>query len=86
MKVAIGFGFPSHWLINWREVFKPIAKRSNCSHVITFDGHLKTALSGHNQLRALLKKKEQKSRVSSFAFIHCVPRSIPGVAVIIYGL
>ena len=27
--VAIGFGFASHWLKNWRESFKPIIKRSN---------------------------------------------------------
>ena len=42
---AIGFGFDSHWLKNWRESFKPITKRSNRNHVITFDSHLKTALS-----------------------------------------
>ena len=42
---AIGFGFGSHWLKNWRESFKPITKRSNRNHVITFDIHLKTALS-----------------------------------------
>ena len=52
---AIGFGFASHWLKNWRESFKPIAKRSNRNHVITFDGHLKTALVNitlllHNKL------------------------------------
>ena len=41
---AIGFGFASHWLKNWRECFKPITKRSNRNHVITFDSHLKTAL------------------------------------------
>ena len=41
---AIGFGFTSHWLKNWRESFKPITKRSNRNHVITFDSHLKTAL------------------------------------------
>ena len=41
---AIGFGFDSHWLKNWREAFKPITKRSNRNHVITFDSHLKTAL------------------------------------------
>ena len=41
---AIGFGFASHWLKNWRESFKPIAKRSNRNHVITFDSRLKTAL------------------------------------------
>ena len=42
---AIGFGFASHWLKNWHESFKPITKRSNRNHMITFDGHLKTALS-----------------------------------------
>ena len=44
---AIGFGFASHWLKNWRESFKPITKRSNRNHVITFDSHLKTALCIH---------------------------------------
>ena len=42
---AIGFGFASHWMKNWRESFKPITKRSNRNHVITFDSHLETALS-----------------------------------------
>ena len=42
---AIGFGFAFHWLKNWRESFMPITKRSNRNHVITFDSHLKTALS-----------------------------------------
>ena len=41
---AVGFGFDSHWLKNWRESFKPITKRSNRNHVITFDNHLKTTL------------------------------------------
>ena len=41
---AIGFGFAFHWLKNWRASFKPITKRSNRNHVITFDSHLKTAL------------------------------------------
>ena len=41
---AIAFGFASHWLKNWHESFKPITKRSNRNHVITFDSHLKTAL------------------------------------------
>ena len=50
---AIGFGFASHWLKNWRESFKPIPKRSNRNHVITFDSHLKTALldTDRKQLR-----------------------------------
>ena len=42
---AIAFGFASHWLKNWHDSFKPIAKRSNHNHVITFDSHLKTTLS-----------------------------------------
>ena len=33
-KIAPASGFPSHWLINWREVFKPIIKRSDCNRVI----------------------------------------------------
>ena len=41
---AIGFGFASHWLKDWRESFKPITKGSNRNYVITFDSHLKTAL------------------------------------------
>ena len=41
---AIGFDFASHWLKNWRESFKPIIKRSNRNHLITFYRHLKTAL------------------------------------------
>ena len=42
---VIGFGFDSHWLKNGRESFKSITKRSNRNHIITFDKHLKTALS-----------------------------------------
>ena len=38
---GIGFGFASHWLKNWRESFKPITKRSNRNHGITFDSHWK---------------------------------------------
>ena len=41
---AIGFGFASHWLKNWRESFHSVTKRSNRDHVITFDSYLKTAL------------------------------------------
>ena len=41
---AFGFGFDSHWLKNWRNIFKPITKRSNHNRVITFDSHLKTVL------------------------------------------
>ena len=41
---AIGVGFASHWLKNWRESFMPITKCSNRNHVITFDSYLKIAL------------------------------------------
>ena len=44
MHSAIGLGFASHWLKDWRDSFKPITKHSNRNHVITFDSHLKTAL------------------------------------------
>ena len=50
MQLAIEFGFPSHWLINWREIFQPITKRSNRNHVITFDSHLKTALCSRKRI------------------------------------
>jgi len=36
---AIGFGFASRWLKNWRDSFKPITRRSNRNPVITFDSH-----------------------------------------------
>ena len=52
---VIGFGFVSHWLKNWRESFKPITKRSNRNHVITFDSHLKAALKVQ-PLFSLLRK------------------------------
>ena len=42
---AIGFGSDSHWLKNWRDSFEPITKRSNRNHLVTFDSHLKTALT-----------------------------------------
>ena len=37
-------GFDSHWLKNWHNPFK----RSNRNHIITFDSHLKTALTSCN--------------------------------------
>ena len=42
---AIGLGFASYWLKNWRESFKPITKCSNRNHVIIFNNHLRTALT-----------------------------------------
>ena len=49
---AIGFGFASHWLKNWRDSLKPITKRSNRNHVITFDSHLKTTLMNQSEFLA----------------------------------
>ena len=50
-RVHGAIGFASHWLKNWRESFKPITKRSNRNYVITFDSHLKTALSDSKEIR-----------------------------------
>ena len=47
-RVRGAIGFASHWLKNWRGSFKPIIERSNRNHVITFDSHLKTALTGEH--------------------------------------
>ncbi len=47
-RVTIGFGFTSDWLRKWREIFKPITKRSNSKPKqtqLTFDTQVKTALS-----------------------------------------
>ena len=58
---AIGFCFDSHWLKNWRESFKPITKRSNRNHVITFDVNIsntrKSVSSDIQTLRSGLKKR-----------------------------
>ena len=53
---AIGFGFASHWLRNWRESFKPITERSDRNHVITFDSHLKTALNNIGEMSQSFSK------------------------------
>ena len=43
---AIGFGFASHWLHNWRDIFS-----QSLSVAITFDSYLKTPLLKHLQKR-----------------------------------
>ena len=53
---AIGFGFDSHWLKNWRESFKPITKLSN--QVSTFDSHLKTAQRREGSYFSLLSSRK----------------------------
>ncbi len=46
-RVTIGFGFSSDWLRKWREIFKPITKRSNAKPKqtqLTFNTQVKTTL------------------------------------------
>ena len=50
-RVQGAFGVASHWLKNWREVFKQITMRSNRIQVITLDSHLKIALSNPTALK-----------------------------------
>ena len=69
---AIGFGFASHWLKNWRESFKPITKRSNRNYIITFDNHLKTALKILWNLRWTFIKPES----SLYRRFLSVPKSL----------
>ena len=64
----IDFGLVSHWLKKWREIFQPNTKRSNSTRAITFDSHLKTALSFD-----FLKKKKTTfyaRSVGPFVFVH----------------
>ena len=58
---TIGFVFASHWLKKWRDILKPIAKRSNSNRIFTLDSHLKTALSSHQErkeIRSICKEKK----------------------------
>ena len=68
---AIGFGFASPWLKNWRETFKSITKRNNRNRkrIITFDSRLKTAL------KSKFKVSEQKGRMHSELVIR-VPEAV----------
>ena len=43
-RLQVEIGFASHCLKNWCAIFKHHYAISNCNRVITFDGHLKTAL------------------------------------------
>ena len=67
---AIGFGFASHWLKSWRESFKPIAKRSNRNHVITFDSHLKTTLIIIMIIKWLLLQKRRVTGQLMWTLLH----------------
>ena len=61
---VIGFGFASNRLKNWRESFKPITKRRNRNHVITFDSHLKTAIRQQQAQKTITTKQEYPSSFS----------------------
>ena len=63
---ANGFDFASRWWKNWRESFKPITKRSNRNHVITFDSQLKTAL-----LRPITTGANSAMNQSQFLAVTC---------------
>ena len=64
---ATGFGFASHWLKNWCKVLKPITKRSNRNHAITFDSHLKNALNCNAQQGCTgILLKRSKAKVVTF--------------------
>ena len=62
---TVGFGLHSHWLKNWHESFKPITKRSNRNHVITFDTNCRDPLHGLGQY---LNIREYKFRYHDLAF------------------
>ena len=53
---AIGFGFHSHWLKNWR------------NHVITFDSHLKTALCAVVRTIRSIKSDDKKFQSNFFTY------------------
>ena len=78
---AVGFGFASHWLKTWREIFKAIAKRGCRNRVINFDSHLKTALSCY-PLRGSRKELGSKERhvvplvTCERPYSHCVFRMV----------
>lgn len=42
--IGFGFGFGSHLLKNWNNIFQPITKHGNCNHVISLYSHLETVL------------------------------------------
>ena len=71
--IGFGFGFASHWLKNWRESFKPIIKRSNRNHVISFYSHLKTALI-HKPINPSIYRWISKSVSQSLS--ECINQSI----------
>ena len=80
---AIGFGFASHWLKNWRESFKPITERSNRNHILTFDSHLKTALVNNEPMKAAKQNNSNKFISMSGYLIH--QKSIKPIQLLVSG-
>ena len=62
VQVVRGFGFVS---LNWREIFEPITKRSDCNRLISFHSHLKPTLMW---LKGLGYPTEQEVAESTLAF------------------
>lgn len=58
---VIGFDFACHWLRNWREILKPVTKRSNRNRIIIFKIHLKTALSATFNLASMLAQSHSST-------------------------
>ena len=58
--ITKGADSATNLLKNWRESFKPITKRSNCNHAITFDSHLKTALLSTIRKRYIYSRSVDK--------------------------
>ena len=81
---AIGFGCASHWLKNLRDSFKPIIKRSNRNHVITFDSHLKTALLHISVITA--KFSFPTAEINVLPRIECTKSVFVNFGSIIFGI
>ena len=64
-RVHGAIGFTSHWLKNWGESFKPITTSGDRNREITFDSHLKTALT----LLNLLMDHFHKRRGFCYSFV-----------------
>ena len=82
---AIGFGFASHWLKNWRESFKPITKCSNRNRVITFDPHLKLlykTIAITNELKITFPKNNSTNSLGTYR--KQAPAKLPTLFVILF--
>ena len=57
---VIGFDFACHGLKNWREILKPVNKRSNPNRVIILNIHLKIAPSATLNLASMLTQSHPR--------------------------